>query len=127
MEYALIKNGRVNDVIVAGADFVESIRSLWDHIEPVADGAGVGWGWNGAFVAPPPPTPEEAQSLIQLQIYAMEREKMLPRIVREMTIAQLEQWATQQGYPLDQFRLVNKGYRMIKEFDEQIAALRAQL
>ena len=58
MDYALIKNGTVQNVIVADESFIDLIRSEWDHIAPVKDGAGIGWGWNGDFVAPPEPEPE---------------------------------------------------------------------
>ena len=55
MDYALIKSGTVQNVIVATPEFIASIASDWDHIEPVRDGAGIGWGWNGeAFIAPEP-------------------------------------------------------------------------
>lgn len=68
MEYALIKNGTVQNVIVADANFIQSIQNEWDHIERIdtpaelALGVGIGWGWNGTtFVAPPaPPEPEPA-------------------------------------------------------------------
>lgn len=53
MEYALIKSGKVQNTIVADADFVASIAQDWDHIEPLSGNAGIGWGWGGAqFVAP---------------------------------------------------------------------------
>lgn len=65
MEYALIKNGTVQNVIVADEAFVAQIASEWDHIERIdtpaeqALGVGMGWGWDGTqFVAPPaPPAP----------------------------------------------------------------------
>ena len=68
MEYALIKAGKVENVIVADEDFISLISSEWDHIERIdtpeeqALGVGIGWGWDGtAFVAPEaPPTPEPA-------------------------------------------------------------------
>lgn len=53
MEYALIKSGKVQNTIVADADFVASIAQDWDHIEPLFGNAGIGWGWDGSqFVAP---------------------------------------------------------------------------
>lgn len=75
MEYALIKSGTVENVIVADdafvagivADeaFIAAIASEWDHIERIdtpaerALGVGIGWGWDGSsFVAPTPTTPE---------------------------------------------------------------------
>lgn len=63
--FALIKNGTVQNVIVADEAFITSITSKWDHIECIdtpaelALGVGIGWGWDGSsFVAPLPPTPE---------------------------------------------------------------------
>lgn len=56
--YALIKSGCVEQVIVADADFVETIRAHWDHIELAPETVGVGWSWDGqAFAAPPVPDP----------------------------------------------------------------------
>lgn len=70
MEYALIKSGSVQNVIVADEAFIAAIASEWGHIERIdtpaerALGVGVGWGWDGAaFIAPPPgqaPTPSPA-------------------------------------------------------------------
>lgn len=68
MEYALIKYGTVQNVIVADDAFVAAIASEWDHIERIdtpaerALGVGMGWGWDGTnFVAPAaPPAPEIA-------------------------------------------------------------------
>lgn len=65
MEYALIKNGVVANVIVADEQFIGLIAPEWDHVERIdtpaeqALGVGIGWGWDGTkFVAPPaPPTP----------------------------------------------------------------------
>ena len=70
MEYALIKSGTVQNVIVADDAFIDSIASEWEHIERIdtpaerALGVGMGWRWDGAaFIAPPPgqaPTPSPA-------------------------------------------------------------------
>lgn len=64
MDYALIKDGTVQNVIVADEQFVAQIASEWDHIERIdtpaeqALGVGIGWGWDGAeFTAPPAPPP----------------------------------------------------------------------
>lgn len=63
--FALIKNGTVQNVIVADEAFIASITSKWDHIECIdtpaerALGVGIGWGWDDSgFVAPLPPTTE---------------------------------------------------------------------
>ena len=55
MHYALIKNGTVQNIIVADESFVSLIRSEWDHIAPAGDGVGIGWGWDNGFIAPPEP------------------------------------------------------------------------
>lgn len=59
MEYALIKSGTVQNVIVADEAFIATIAPEWDHIERIdtpaerALGVGIGWGWDGSvFVAP---------------------------------------------------------------------------
>src|SRR5450830_1259364 len=71
MQYALIKSdgtdpaglGRVHNVIVADAEFIEHIAPEWDHIEALDTlheqglGVGIGWGFDlaaGEFIAPPP-------------------------------------------------------------------------
>ena len=79
------------------------------------------------YVHPPPPTDEEHNEVIYFQIDQLERQHMMPRITREATILQLETWALSKGYPLEQFRLANKGYRGLKELDETIQELRGQL
>lgn len=65
--YALIKNGIVENCIVADAEFVANIQSDWDAVVPMASESTCGLGWaysNGSFVAPtqplasPPPPPE---------------------------------------------------------------------
>ena len=65
MEYALIKSGTVQNVIVADEAFIAAVTPEWDHIERIdtpaeqALGVGIGWGWDGAnFVAPAPTIPE---------------------------------------------------------------------
>lgn len=59
MDYALIQDGLVVDVIVADAEFIAKIAAEWSHIELLDTvqeqglGVGIGWGWaDGAFVAP---------------------------------------------------------------------------
>ena len=79
------------------------------------------------YVPPSPPTDEEHNEAIYFQIDQLERQHMMPRITREATILQLETWALSKGYPLEQFRLANKGYRGLKELDETIQELRGQL
>lgn len=47
MKYALIKNNKVKNIIVANENFINSIKSDYDHIEKVdAVQAGPGWGYD---------------------------------------------------------------------------------
>lgn len=63
MDYALIKNGMVERIIVADAEFIASISKSWDHVESVdsihAQGAGVavGWSWDLKSGFSPPVVP----------------------------------------------------------------------
>ena len=58
MDYALIKNGTVVNVIIADSNTVNLVAADYDHVEPLesyiaaGSGVGIGWGWNGGFVAP---------------------------------------------------------------------------
>jgi len=64
MDYALIKQGTVQNVIVADEAFISQIAPEWDHIERIdtpaeqALGVGIGWGWDGTQFVRPAPTPE---------------------------------------------------------------------
>lgn len=49
------------------------------------------------------------------------------RIVREGLILLIESQATAQGLTLEYLRAKNKGYRLLKECDEQIALLRKRI
>lgn len=52
MQYALIQNNVVVNIIEADAAFAAAIALDWQHVAP-ADGAGIGWGWDGVqFMAP---------------------------------------------------------------------------
>lgn len=64
---------------------------------------------------------------IQAQIDSMERESLVARPVREYMLLDMEAKALAAGYTLEQLREQQHGYRRVKEFDEQIQALRAQL
>lgn len=73
MEYALIKNGQVENVIVADETFIATIATEWDHIERIdtpakrALGVGIGWAWDGSnFVAPPAPPPKPYATFIDI-------------------------------------------------------------
>lgn len=60
MDYALIKNGTVQNVIVAAPDFVPLIAAQWDAIIPASHGCAIGWGWDGVALVRPV-VPEEEQ------------------------------------------------------------------
>ena len=64
MNYALIKSGRVESIVVAEAAFAQSIAAQWDAVTPAIDGCAIGWAWDGeAFTPPaPPPAPEPTPS-----------------------------------------------------------------
>lgn len=46
---ALIKNGIIENVIIADNEFVESIKDDWDEIKDISDiKAGIGWEFNSS-------------------------------------------------------------------------------
>jgi hypothetical protein len=63
MDYALVKDGLVQNVIVAEPDFIPLIQAEWDHIEALdtlhEQGIGVsrGWSWDAVSGFAPPPAP----------------------------------------------------------------------
>ena len=83
--------------------------------------------WLGAGNVPEPadpPTPEVALALIA----ELEQASGSPqRIVREGLILMVESQAKAQNVPLEYVRAKNKGYRLLKECEEQIAVLRQYL
>lgn len=76
------------------------------------------------FPDAPPPTP---QDLAMQTIVALEREQILSRAAREFMLTFMEEKATEMGVPLETLMAKNALYRRVKQFDDQIAALRAQL
>jgi len=76
-------------------------------------------------VSAPLTASEQAQA--QAQIDALERQYLMPRVVRESLIAQAEERGAALGYTPAQLAIKNKGYAGLKALDAQIAALRAQL
>lgn len=60
MNYALIKNNKVENIIVADFDFVQMILPDWQHIEPIDSQAemtlsvGIGWSWTAQDGFTPP-------------------------------------------------------------------------
>lgn len=53
MKYSLIKNGIVENVILADTDFIESIRDQWDDI--ILDDGNIGQLWDGQTFTNPSP------------------------------------------------------------------------
>lgn len=74
--------------------------------------------------ATPAPDPVEQ---VKAQINGIERETLMNRAVREFMLAQAEAIASGQGYTPGQLYAVNLGYRKVKDVDNQIAGLRAQI
>lgn len=68
----------------------------------------------------PPAQPKEN---VLMQISVLEQSQALPRITRELLLAQFAYTAAQQGVDA----MGNIAYAKLKAFDQQIAALRAQL
>lgn len=100
----------------------------------VADGN----GWSGLLTAPevqewieqgntPEPADPPSDADFRAQIDQIERETLMNRAVREFMLAQAEQLAASAGYTQEQLYAVNVGYRKVKDIDNQIAALRAQI
>ena len=88
--YALIKNDKVENVIVADEEFINFIKSNYDYIENV-DAVLTGPGWNYDPITktfdepapPPPPLPslEEAKSQALAQLKANFQEKAKQPII----------------------------------------------
>ena len=53
--YALIKNGIVQNIIVADADFIASLPNPNEYVEYT--NAGIGWSYDGVNFIPPQPYP----------------------------------------------------------------------
>ena len=110
------------------AEVIETIQPIAPayhkviELPPVFNGVDYEQAWSVV-----PMGKEERNAYIYNLIDIKEREKIMPRILREATILQLETWALSKGYPLDQFRIANKGYGGLKDFDEEIQQLRSHL
>lgn len=65
MDYALIRSGLVENVIIADAYFIDFIRSEWDHIVDITDTEyGVGWLYDGEeFTLPVVEEPSVAEEV----------------------------------------------------------------
>lgn len=115
-EAHVIRNG---DTKVSTADAIDLPNTNQDYLDYLE------WRLQGNVPEPAdPPTPEVALALIA----ELEQASGSPqRIVREGLILMVESQAAAQGIPLALVRAKNKGYRLLKECEEQIAALRQYL
>lgn len=115
-EAYVIKNGTVTIPTVDTPEFPNTNPDYLDYL-----------AWLAAGNVPDPadpPTPEVALALIA----QLEQASGSPqRIVREGLILMVESQAAAQGVPLTYVRAKDKGYRLLKECEEQIAVLRQYL
>lgn len=58
MQYALVKNGLVEKVILADAEFIDSLEPDWDVAVPVDVAVSIGWSYADGIFAPPAPVEE---------------------------------------------------------------------
>lgn len=77
--------------------------------------------------APSPADAQDRLAAIQGQIDELEKQTQLPRVTREFMLASMENMAAAQGLTPDQLYQANIGYRKVKDLDNQIKALRAQI
>lgn len=82
--------------------------------------------WRVSEYQDAPSAPTAAEIALQT-IERLEREQLMPRINREFILGAMKKEAEEAGYTEAQLEAKNKGYRLLKQFDAQIAALRAQL
>lgn len=73
MQYALIKNSIVENVIIAEPEFIESFQHDYDHVEPLDTlheqslNVGIGWSYvEGEFNPPVQSEPEKYTKITQL-------------------------------------------------------------
>lgn len=74
-----------------------------------------------------PLTSHDIAVLAMASMEALERQYMLPRVTREALLAYAVQIAALNGATEAQLYAENPAYRRVKDFDSQIALLRAQL
>lgn len=71
-----------------------------------------------------PATPSE---IARFRIETMEREQLMPRATREFMLTFMEAQALEMGVTQETLMAKNALYRRVKQFEDQITALRAQL
>ena len=111
MPIEIMDGGDVENVITASEDFAEA------HYPG---------RWRLAAVQDTPQAPVYAD-VIQQKIEQLERESLMNRITRESIRAMALERAAARGLNEAQLIAKNKGYAALKQVDEEIAALRAQL
>lgn len=85
MKYALVKNGKVQNVILADAAFVATIAHEWDRIVPTST-AQIGWiddGVNLSALSQPQPTRRDA---ILIRLMEIDATTDKPRTRRELQL-----------------------------------------
>lgn len=73
------------------------------------------------------PTPQQQRDVIQAQIDALERKELMPRAARLALMKNTIGLAAVQGVTEPQLYATDIEYRKIKDFESQIAVLRAQM
>ena len=101
----------VENVITASEDFAEANYPGLQRLAAVQD---------------TPQTPVYAD-VIQQKIEQLERESLMNRITRESIMGLAKERAAALGMTEAQLIAKNKGYAALKQVDDEIAALRAQL
>lgn len=111
MRIEIMDGEDVESVITASEDFAE---------------ANYPGRWRLAAVQDQPQTPVYAD-VIQQKIDQLEQDSIMNRITRESIRAMALERAAALGLNEAQLIVKNKGYAALKQVDEEIAALRAQL
>jgi hypothetical protein len=83
--------------------------------------------WIAAGNIPDPADVLNPKIAIQAQIDSLEREQLLPRVSREGLLLTMETFGAMQGITPAQLYLTNVAYHKVKDFDTQIALMRAQI
>lgn len=118
--YAIIKNGRVDNIAIAeGAWPFDDVA-----IEIQPGQCDIGWSYDGSFVEPEKPVKPRN---IAAEIAALEQTTLMPRATREFMLTYMEIEAAKANLSIEQLKAVNSGYKKVKELDDQIKALRGLL
>lgn len=115
IRYALIKNGIVENVIVADADFIATITHQFDHCELLDTPdeqkvTGVGWGYvDGVFIAPevaPEPAPQASRVLTHVGF-----RRLFTRPEQELADELEVMFESNPGLTVEQKRTLRTGYK----------------